>query len=122
MKDASILETLGIFVIYGISFDEKFSNFSKTLYNLSSLIYQNFLLCCKYYLDKITNGNYIINRTKNLVNDKLEMKIKEEETKTYIRKNNNNIFNSIRDILEYYRIYLIEFIIKKNSLINSLTI
>jgi len=45
-------------------------------------------------------GNHIINRMKNLVDEKLEIKIKDGETKTYIRKNNNNIFNSIRDILE----------------------
>jgi hypothetical protein len=100
LKDATILETVGIFIIYGISFDDKFSCYAKALFNLCCLIYQNFLLCCKYYFDKITMGNHIINRMKNLVDKKLEIKIKDGETKTYIRKNNNNIFNSIRDILE----------------------
>ena len=100
MRDSNILESLAIMIIYEISFDEKFNSFAKNLYNLFCYIYQNFLLVCGYYTNKFSTGNILLNKLKSIINEKLNMNLKKGENKILIRKNNNNVFNSIRDIIE----------------------
>lgn len=100
MRDSKILETLAIFIIYDISFDNKFISHAKNLYNLFSTVYQNFLIVTDYFLNKISNGNMNIERTINIIQDKLDIVLKPGESKSLIRKNNNSIFNSVRDIIQ----------------------
>ena len=100
MKDSKILETLAIIIIYDISFDDKFSSFAKNLYNLCCIVYQNFLIVIEYYIDKFSNRNKIFDHTINLIQEKLEIVLKPGENESLVRKNNNKIFNCIRDIIQ----------------------
>jgi len=53
-------------------------------------------------MGNLTHGNPVINKTHKMISEKIEnSKMKNnEDLKSYLRKNNNNIFNSIKEIID----------------------
>jgi len=101
-KDANKLEILSIILIYEICFDKNFSSLSKMLYNLMISLYQNFLLVSDSFCCKMGNGTPQFQKLVSIIKEKLNLNLKTGELSNLIRKNNTNIFNCIRELVEIY--------------------
>src|SRR5690606_16071354 len=99
VNDANILEIIGIMLIYRMCDLKNYYYLTKNLFNLSCGLYQSFLLTCKDLTTNFLNNNFM-NKILKIVDDKVDVKNKKEDTKVLLRKINNENFNMIKEIIK----------------------
>ena len=100
MIDALLLELLSINLIYLFCFHEKYNQLSKKLYNISLLSHQTFLLTGEFIISKSLFGNNLQNKTYISLKEKLNTRFRNEDPKLFLRRNNTNLFNSIKESIK----------------------
>jgi hypothetical protein len=100
MQDAKMLELLSINLIYMFCFHEKYNQLTKKLYNISLLTHQTYLLTGEFIISKSLYGNILQNKSYISLKEKLKLRIRNEDPKLFLRRNNTNLFNTIKESIE----------------------
>ncbi len=100
IKDYSILELISIMICYHSPSSTNLDHIIKSIF---SLLHKNFLVLCDYILSKISSdsmSNVWVFRLRNLLNSKLQIKLRKNQHIYEIRENNQFIYDSINIMLK----------------------